>query len=153
VIGMCSEAESRNPVCLNTLLSSGSRDERRFCLIMMALAALVASLTFLGGCTNDRPSSPAGYLQVDIATAPSSLDPRLATDAISSRIDELIYDPMVKLDAGGRPRGDLAERIEQPDATRLIFHLRHGVRFSNGGPVTARDVVYTYDSIRNPVTH
>ena len=120
---------------------------------MMALAALVASLTFLGGCTNDRPSSPAGYLQVDIATAPSSLDPRLATDAISSRIDELIYDPMVKLDAGGRPRGDLAERIEQPDATRLIFHLRHGIRFSNGGPVTARDVVYTYDSIRNPVTH
>jgi peptide/nickel transport system substrate-binding protein len=113
----------------------------------------VAFLALLASCTNHDPASPSDYLQVDIGTAPTSLDPRIATDAISSRIDELIYDPMVKLDGSGQPRGDLAERIERPDSTRLIFHLRRGMRFSNGGQLSARDVVYTYDSIRDPASH
>jgi len=105
-------------------------------------ATLLAFVCF-NGCTNGEPPTPSSYLQIDIGTAPASLDPRLATDAISSRIDELIYDPMVRLDASGQPRGDLAERIERPDSTRLVFHLRRGVRFSNGAQLTARDVVYT----------
>ncbi len=113
----------------------------------------MAFLALLGACTNHSPASPSGYLQIDIGTAPTSLDPRIATDAISSRIDELIYDPMVKLDGSGQPRGDVAERIERPDSTRLIFHLRHGVRFSNSHQLTARDVVYTYDSILDPASH
>jgi peptide/nickel transport system substrate-binding protein len=114
--------------------------------------ALIAALALIG-CTNHSSAPPSGYLQVDISTAPTSLDPRLATDAISSRIDELIYDPMVKLDSSGQPSGDLAEWIERPDSTRLIFHLRRGVRFSNGDPLTARDVVYTYESILDPASH
>jgi peptide/nickel transport system substrate-binding protein len=114
--------------------------------------ALIAALA-LHGCTNHSPAPPSGYLQVDIGTAPTSLDPRFATDAISSRVDELIYDPMVKLDSSGQPRGDLAKWIERPDSTRLIFHLRREVRFSNGGQLTARDVVYTYDSILDPASH
>jgi len=117
------------------------------------VAVLVASLALLSSCTNGGPASPADYLQVDIGTAPTSLDPRIAADAISSRISELVYDPMVRLNGNGQPRGDIAERIERPDSTRLIFHLRRGVRFSNGGQLTARDVVYTYDSMRDPASH
>jgi peptide/nickel transport system substrate-binding protein len=117
------------------------------------LTAFIAFLALLSGCTNHSAPSSSGYLQVDLGTAPTSLDPRIATDAISSRVDELIYDPMVKLDGSGQPRGDLAQRIERPDSTRLIFHLRRGVRFSNGVQLTARDVVYTYDSILDPASH
>jgi peptide/nickel transport system substrate-binding protein len=121
--------------------------------IAARLLELIALSIVLGGCRNDGWTPLPGYLQIDISTAPTALDPRIATDAISSRINELIYDSMVKMDAGGRPAGDLAERIETPDATRLIFHLRRGVRFSDGRPLTARDVVYTYDSIRAPASH
>jgi peptide/nickel transport system substrate-binding protein len=119
---------------------------------LLALAALLA-LVGIGGCPNDDPLAPSGYLQVDIATAPASLDPRIATDAISSRIDELIYDPMVKLDRSGMPLGALAERFERPDPTHLVFHLRRGVLFSDGRQLTARDVVYTYRSVRDAATH
>src|SRR5262249_8453275 len=115
-------------------------------------AALLCVLE-LNGCTNKSGGPPSDYLQVDIGTAPASLDPRIATDAISSRIHELIYEPMVKLDRSGRPHGDLTERIERPDSTRLIFHLRRGMRFSNGSQLTSRDVVYTYNSIRDPANH
>jgi peptide/nickel transport system substrate-binding protein len=117
---------------------------------------IVASLCFLAvaaACTR-TPSlvTPPGYLRVDIETSPLSFDPRFATDAISSRIDELIFDSLVKLDARGAFIGDLAESIERPTPTQLVFHLRRGARFSDGRQLTARDVKYTYDSVLDAVT-
>lgn len=102
------------------------------------------------GCGRARPPAPADYLQVDAPTSPATLDPRVAADAISDRIDELIYDALMKSGPGGSFRGDLAISVERPDPLRLIFHLRRGVHFSDGRELTARDVVFTYDSIANP---
>src|SRR5581483_2185258 len=148
------ETHPEDSPCLHAAPSASRRVELAHGRVMPAhLTALIAVLALLSGCTNHSPASPSGYLQVDISTAPASLDPRIATDAISSRIDELIYDPLIKLDSSGRPRGDLASQIERPDSTRLIFHLRHGMRFSDGRPLTARDVVYTYHSILDPASH
>jgi ABC-type transport system substrate-binding protein len=96
--------------------------------------------------------APSGYLQVDLETSPIALDPRFATDAISSRTDELVFDSLIKLDAHGRFFGDLAESFERPTPTTLVFHLRRGLHFSDGRPLTARDVKYTYDSILDPAS-
>jgi peptide/nickel transport system substrate-binding protein len=41
----------------------------------------------------------------------------------------------------------LAERWEQPNPLTLVFHLRSGVRFHDGRPLTARDVVWTIESM------
>jgi peptide/nickel transport system substrate-binding protein len=41
----------------------------------------------------------------------------------------------------------LAERWEQPNPLTLVFHLRGGVRFHDGRALTARDVVWTIDSM------
>jgi peptide/nickel transport system substrate-binding protein len=117
------------------------------------MIALVLALAAVPSCTKHHPLAPAGFLQVDIGTAPTVLDPRLATDAVSTRIDELIYEPMVRFDRSALPVGVLAERVERPDTRRLLFHLRHGIHFSDGRPLTARDVVYTYESILDPATH
>jgi peptide/nickel transport system substrate-binding protein len=106
----------------------------------------------MGACSKRAPLAPPDYLQVDINTSPTSLDPRFAVDAISSRIDELIYDSMVRIGRDGNFAGDLADRIERPSPSRLVFHLRHGVRFSDGLELTARDVKYSYDSILNPAS-
>lgn len=112
--------------------------------ILLALA--------IAACTKAGPLAPPDYLQVDINTSPTSLDPRFAVDAISSRVDELIYDSMAKIDRDGNFAGDLADRIERLTPTRLVFHLRHGVRFSDGRELTARNVKYTYDSILDPAS-
>ena len=84
---------------------------------------------------------------MDIETSPTALDPRYATDAISERIDELMFDPLVRLDSYGGFRGDLAESVERTSPTEIIFHLRHGVHFSDGRELTARDVKYTFDFV------
>jgi peptide/nickel transport system substrate-binding protein len=109
-------------------------------------------LALVTGCSpdQDRHASAAaepGFIQVDIEASPTALDPRYATDAISERIDELMFDPMVRLDAQGGFVGDLAENVERISTTGLVFHLRHGVRFSDGRELTARDVKYTFDFV------
>lgn len=80
---------------------------------------------------------------------PTNLDPRIGTDAPSERIDGLIYDSLTELDDHRVPHGDLAESWEQPDRLTYVFHLRPGVKFQDGRPLTSADVKYTFDSILN----
>src|SRR5258708_2878634 len=110
-----------------------------------------ASLVVLTGCDDSRTHRAPGMIQVDIENSPPSTDPRFSTDATSSRVNELIFDSLVKTDRNGQFAGYLAESIERPSETEIVFHLRHGVRFSDGRQLTARDVKYTYDSVLAPV--
>lgn len=106
----------------------------------------------LAGCAQPAPLAPPGYLQVDLPTAPTALDPRITADAISSRVAEMIYDSLVRIDRDSEFVGDLAESFERHSPTEIIFHLRHHVRFSDGRRLTARDVKFTYQSILDPAT-
>ena len=100
-----------------------------------------------GRVATDRST---GTIQVDIETSPTSTDPRFGTDATSSRINELVFDSLVKTDRNGQFVGSLADSIERPSDTEIVFHLKHGVRFSDGRELTARDVLFTYNSILAP---
>jgi peptide/nickel transport system substrate-binding protein len=102
------------------------------------------------GCTRHDDRRAPGFIQVDIEASPTSLDPRYATDAVSSRIVELMFDPLVRLDSQGGFSGDLAEKLERTSPTEIVFHLRHDVKFSDGRELTARDVKYTYDYVLDP---
>ena len=44
----------------------------------------------------------------------------------------------------------VANRGISADGTRITFHLRHGVRWQDGIPLTSRDVVFTYRAVMNP---
>ncbi len=113
------------------------------------VAAYVCALATLAlvGCGPSH-TDPA-TVTVLIESSPGSLDPRVGTDAQSERIDELIFDSLVKKDAHFDLQPDLAVRWEMPDPTTYIFHLRSGVFFQNGQPLTARDVQWTLNSLIN----
>jgi peptide/nickel transport system substrate-binding protein len=112
------------------------------CALMLALSA----------CAKNPALAPSNYLQVDISVSPSTLDPRVATDAISERVVELIYDGLVKADRRGNFQGDLAATIDRPSPTVIVFHLRRGIHFSDGRELTAYDVKYTYDFVLDPAS-
>jgi len=120
------------------------------CSTCVAAFAFAAFASLATGCSASPPPESPGTLQVDIDTSPTSTDPRFATDASSSRISELIFDSLVKLDARGEFRGELAQSIERPSAREIVYHLRRGVRFSSGRELTSRDVKFTYDSVLDP---
>ncbi|MGH9784805.1 MAG: ABC transporter substrate-binding protein, partial [Terriglobia bacterium] len=82
-----------------------------------------------------------------IESGPLNLDPRIGTDAQSERIGSLIFDSLLRRDRSSNIHPWLAERWETPDPVTYILHLRSGVRFHDGKPLTARDVKYTFQSL------
>ncbi len=114
------------------------------------VSAVLCALLASAACSRPGRTAPPGYIQVDLETSPVALDPRFATDAISSRLAELMFDSLVRLDSRGLFTGGLAESIERASPAELVFHLRRGVRFGNGRQLTARDVKFTYDSVLDP---
>jgi len=79
-----------------------------------------------------------------------TLDPRRANDSTAYRVVDLLYSGLVHLTPGLIAVPDLAESWEVPEPTVWIFKLRPNLKFSNGGPLTAEDVVYTYQTIVDP---
>jgi peptide/nickel transport system substrate-binding protein len=108
---------------------------------LIAIAAMLA----LGGChSTSRDPNTVVFL---IESSPANLDPRIGTDAQSERIDALLFDGLVTHDTSFQFTPALAERWEQPNPLTIIFHLRSGVRFHDGRTLTARDVVWTIESM------
>jgi len=108
---------------------------------------VLASVLFTCGCHSAKRDP--GTLVFLIESSPANLDPRVGTDAQSEHIDELLFDGLVAKDASFHFGPALAESWEQPDSKTLVFHLRSGVRFADGRTLTARDVVWTVNSMRN----
>ncbi len=82
-----------------------------------------------------------------IESSPANLDPRIGTDAQAERIDALIFDPLVRRDAHFGLQPALAKSWQTPSPLTWVFHLRTGVHFHDGRPLTSRDVKWTIDSI------
>ena len=83
----------------------------------------------------------------------SNLIPILASDSSSHDIAGYIYNGLVKLDKDLNIVGDLAESWEiSKDNLTITFHLRKDVKWHDGTPFTARDVMYTYKVIIDPKT-
>ena len=82
-----------------------------------------------------------------IESSPTNLDPRVGIDAQSERIDSLIFDDLLDRDEHLNVTPALAESWQIPDPLTYIFHIRLGVHFHDGHPLTSRDVKWTFDSL------
>ena len=118
----------------------------RFCLRFLCCLCGLCGLFFLVGC-GEKPDP--NTVVVIIESSPTNLDPRVGIDAFSERIDELIFDALVRRDEHFNLQPWVAESWETPDPLTWIFHLRGDVRFHDGSPLTSRDVKWTFDSLLN----
>ena len=83
----------------------------------------------------------------------TGLDPHLQTAFASLRLLELIYEPLVNLDADLNLVPALAESWEfSEDATQLTFKLREGVTFHDGSDMTSADVKASLERILDEET-
>jgi peptide/nickel transport system substrate-binding protein len=79
---------------------------------------------------------------------PSVLIPMLAGDSASHDVAGLIFNGLIKYDTDLSIIGDLAERWDiSPDGLIITFHLRKGVKWTDGVEFTAHDVMFGYKTI------
>ncbi|HPE66236.1 MAG TPA: ABC transporter substrate-binding protein, partial [Synergistales bacterium] len=80
-----------------------------------------------------------------------SLDPIIQNEVAASNAICHINETLIELTDEGNPVPLLAETFEQLDSTTYKFVLRKGVKFHNGDPFTAADVLYTIERAKSPL--
>lgn len=113
--------------------------------------AIVLCIFAVAGCTfrvERNPNVLVEHLEAD----PSTLNPLLATDAVAFNVLRNVYESLLDRDNETlelKPK--LASQWDvSPDHLTYTFTIRDGVRWHDGVPFTADDVIYSFDRIRDP---
>jgi len=106
-------------------------------------AALLAG-TMLAGIANANVFRWANDGDVN------SMDPYTRSETFLLTFNANIYEPLLRRDRQLRLEAALAERWEQVNPLTWRFHIRRNVRFSDGSPLTAEDVVFSIARARGP---
>jgi len=134
---------------------------------MVASASLVMGCAFvLDGCTKISSSTtPAGghswthhgVLRIGSYEELDNLNPILSTELFVSDVCQLLYSGLIDYDDHAEMIPDVALAVPtlanhgiSRDGLTITYHLRHGVTFSDGVPLTAADVKFTWQQIMNP---
>ncbi|CAA2156703.1 Periplasmic oligopeptide-binding protein [Methylobacterium brachiatum] len=77
-----------------------------------------------------------------------SLDPYSLKESFTEGMQQAAYESLVTLDKNLKFAPGLAESWETPEPTRWRFHLRKNVKFHDGTPFTADDVLFSAQRVR-----
>lgn len=112
---------------------------------------MLLCLFALASCDVRVPKEPDS-LVYHLSSEPDTLNRLTATDAYSDRINNLVFDSLIERDNETlefKPK--LAKSWEvSEDKLTYTFRLREDVKWHDGKPFTAEDVIYTYKQILNP---
>ncbi len=124
--------------------------------MLIVLAAGVAGLMAVwiiaresGGATEP---APGGVYVEGMTGQPQRINPLFASfNEADEALSRLVFAGLVRLGPDAQPEPDLAESWDiLDDGRRYVFHLRRGLLWHDGQPLTADDVVYTFEAIRSP---
>jgi peptide/nickel transport system substrate-binding protein len=121
----------------------------------------ILAAALLGACSRTGAvSRTPATLRFDLAADPASLNPLFIdpdSASVEAQLARLSFEPFVDVDARGRAVPELLARIPSrhnggisADGRTIVYHLRKGVRWSDGRPVTSADVLYTLQAILDP---
>ncbi|MDB5070776.1 MAG: putative Extracellular solute-binding protein family 5 [Candidatus Eremiobacteraeota bacterium] len=125
---------------------------------------LIALAVMCGGCGRTAPprgsssgGAPASTVRFALAADPQSLDPLFAhvdANSVEQQVARLAFEPFIDIDERGAPVPVLLDRVPtvedggvSRDGRVITYRLRAGVRWQDGVPVTAHDVVWTLHAI------
>jgi peptide/nickel transport system substrate-binding protein len=125
------------------------------CVIAAAIA--LAGCTKSGGVAGQRhPWTQAGVLRVAIGEEPKNLNPLLAGTTYEIFIDRLMFEPLLSADPHGNTVPMLATNVPtqanggiSADGLTIRYDLRRDARWTDGVPVTSRDVAWSWQAIEN----
>lgn len=122
---------------------------KKFFTKNLVLLGLIAGM--LLGCSPQIPKDP-NTLLYHLSNEPDTLNRLTATDAYASRINNLLFDSLIERDnetLAWKPKLAKDWKISE-DKLTYTFHLRDDVIWHDGKPLTADDIVYTFNKIMDP---
>jgi len=112
--------------------------------------ALVAGILLLAGCAPANSSAPGGDVTI-LGGAPVTLDPAVQGDIGSAQVTAQLFETLTAFDASLTVEPALASGWTSANGGRTItFTLRPNLRFSDGSPLTAADVVRSWLRLIDP---
>jgi peptide/nickel transport system substrate-binding protein len=121
-------------------------------LLVAACNGPIESRSDEGPAVGGAPAYGDTFIQASIGDI-GGLIPSLTSDQSSHEVGGMIYDGLVKLDRDLNTAPAMAESwTYSRDCLDLTFKLRRDVKWHDGRPFTAADVVFTYQTMINPKT-
>lgn len=121
---------------------------------LLLVAAMTVGLVACGSSGDGKKSSASSDEKIlSVQTGP---DPEIVDPALNSAVDggEMIlhaFEGLLKLDENGDPEAGQAEKWEvSEDGLTYTFHLRDGLKWSDGSDLTAEDFVYSWQRVCDP---
>ncbi len=121
-------------------------------LIISSLITLSVVQTIVGS-HNDIIAIPAagGIYTEGVTDKITSINPIYATTDSEKAASSLVYSSLLSYDTTGKLRGKLASNwYVSPDGKLWTIKLRNKLRWSDNTPLTADDVAYTLNLVKNP---
>ena len=116
-------------------------------VLVIVLAFSIAGQKPASALQADIPLDQALVLSGGESTNPRDYDPATTLGGA----DKLVFSGLVSLNPKLELTPDLAEKWEvSSDGTVYTFHLRANAKFHDGKPVTARDVIYSWERAATP---
>ncbi len=137
-------------------------------LLLGCVALAIAACTRVGApgeraSGGRNPWTIPGVVRVALTEEPNTLVRMFSNQASADDVTALLFEPFFRYDNHERPVPalattfpTLANGLISKDGLRITFPLRKGVLWSDGVPVTAADVIFTWHAIvdgRNPVVY
>ena len=126
--------------------------------LMAALAACSQTSTSSGTGSAESNAPKTHWLRISMGSGDvPSLNPLLFAETNLGQISQLTMAYFVRYDRHGNPVPELITVVPtqanggiSKDGKTITWHLRHGVRWSDGAPFTADDVIFTVKAVMNP---
>lgn len=119
----------------------------RFALVPV----LVAVLATLGACQS-KGANPGSTIVFALTGDIAALDPAQAYDFTTNPVVNGITEGLLRFSPKGELLPNLAEKWASPDPTTYVYSLRKGVKFQDGSALTAEDVVFSLNRLRDKAT-
>lgn len=128
---------------------------RELVVIRISFIVLFVSLIFLTGrlYLTHRILTPTvgGEYSEGVVGAAKYINPLYSSlNDVDADLSQLVYSSLLKRGANGELVSDLTENFEvSEDGKNYVFKLKQGVQWHNGGELTAQDVVFTFNAIKD----
>ena len=132
-----------------------SFSKKQFIIFVGILTVAIISVIILLGKVNDMflvnlPIS-GGTITEGIIGVPTLVNPVIALSDADKDLTSLIYSGLMRKTPDGKFIPDIAESYTvTPDGTNYTFIIKKGLKFHNGKNITADDIIFTIEKIKDP---